>query len=65
MMVNFWYDRAAFYFLKSGEKIYKYISVAENLTNQIGYLIFIAREAHFWRKALKSTINSRVMVKLP
>lgn len=36
---DFWHDRAAFHFLVSEEKIYKYISIAEDSIKQKGYLI--------------------------
>jgi 2-polyprenyl-3-methyl-5-hydroxy-6-metoxy-1,4-benzoquinol methylase len=36
---DFWHDRAAFHFLTSEDKIYKYVSIAENSINQNGYLI--------------------------
>ncbi|MEO6304613.1 MAG: class I SAM-dependent methyltransferase [Bacteroidia bacterium] len=36
---DFWHDRAAFHFLTSEEKIYKYVSIAEDSINQNGYLI--------------------------
>ena len=36
---DLWHDRAAFHFLKSEDKINKYISVAETLIKKNGYLI--------------------------
>ncbi len=36
---DFWHDRAAFHFLTSEEKIYKYVSIAEEAINSDGYLI--------------------------
>lgn len=36
---DFWHDRAAFHFLTSEEKIYKYVSIAETGIKQSGYLI--------------------------
>ncbi len=36
---DFWHDRAAFHFLTSEDKIYKYVAIAENAINQNGYLI--------------------------
>ncbi|RYY01056.1 MAG: class I SAM-dependent methyltransferase [Gammaproteobacteria bacterium] len=36
---DFWHDRAAFHFLTSEEKIYKYVSIAEDAIKKIGYLI--------------------------
>ena len=36
---DFWHDRAAFHFLTDDEKIYKYVSIAENAINKSGYLI--------------------------
>lgn len=36
---DFWHDRAAFHFLTSEDKIYKYVSIAESAINQNGYLI--------------------------
>lgn len=36
---DFWHDRAAFHFLTDDEKIYKYVSIAENAINKDGYLI--------------------------
>ena len=36
---NFWHDRAAFHFLTSEDKIYKYVSLAEEAIKHNGYLI--------------------------
>ncbi|MEO8760983.1 MAG: class I SAM-dependent methyltransferase [Bacteroidia bacterium] len=36
---DFWHDRAAFHFLTSEDKIYKYVLIAERAINQNGYLI--------------------------
>lgn len=36
---DFWHDRAAFHFLTTEDKIYKYVSIAENAIKQNGYLI--------------------------
>lgn len=36
---DFWHDRAAFHFLTSEDKINKYVSIAETLINENGYLI--------------------------
>jgi SAM-dependent methyltransferase len=36
---DFWHDRAAFHFLTTEEKIYKYVSIAEDAINAGGYLI--------------------------
>lgn len=36
---DFWHDRAAFHFLTTEEKIYRYVSIAENAIKQNGYLI--------------------------
>lgn len=36
---DFWHDRAAFHFLTSDEKVYKYVSIAEQSINSKGYLI--------------------------
>lgn len=36
---DFWHDRAAFHFLTSEEKIYKYVSIAEEAIKPDGYLI--------------------------
>lgn len=36
---DFWHDRAAFHFLTLEDKIYKYVTLAENAINQDGYLI--------------------------
>ncbi len=36
---DFWHDRAAFHFLTTEEKIYKYVSVAEDAVKKDGYLI--------------------------
>lgn len=36
---DFWHDRAAFHFLTTEEKIYKYVSIAEDAIKQNGYLI--------------------------
>jgi SAM-dependent methyltransferase len=36
---DFWHDRAAFHFLTSEDKVYKYISIAETAIQEKGYLI--------------------------
>ena len=36
---DFWHDRAAFHFLTSENKIYQYVSIAENAIKKDGYLI--------------------------
>ncbi len=36
---DFWHDRAAFHFLTNSNKIYKYVSIAEDAVKQNGYLI--------------------------
>ena len=36
---DFWHDRAAFHFLTTENKIYKYISIAENAIKKDGHLI--------------------------
>jgi len=36
---DFWHDRAAFHFLTTADKVYKYVSIAENAINDKGYLI--------------------------
>jgi SAM-dependent methyltransferase len=36
---DFWHDRAAFHFLTNDDKIYKYVSIAENTIKKDGYLI--------------------------
>ncbi len=36
---DFWHDRAAFHFLTSEEKIYKYVSIAEDAVKKGGYLV--------------------------
>ena len=36
---DFWHDRAAFHFLTSEERIYKYVSIAENAIRSGGHLI--------------------------
>ena len=36
---DFWHDRAAFHFLTTEEKIYKYVSIAEDAIKKDGYLI--------------------------
>lgn len=36
---DFWHDRAAFHFLLTEDKIYKYVSIAENAIKKDGYLI--------------------------
>ena len=36
---DFWHDRAAFHFLTSEDKIYQYVSIAENAIKKDGYLI--------------------------
>ena len=37
---DFWHDRAAFHFLTTEDKIYKYVSIAEDSIKKDGYLIF-------------------------
>jgi SAM-dependent methyltransferase len=39
VQVDFWHDRAAFHFLTSEDKIYKYVSIAEDAIKKDGYLI--------------------------
>jgi ubiquinone/menaquinone biosynthesis C-methylase UbiE len=36
---DFWHDRAAFHFLTTEDKIYKYVSIAEDVIKKEGYLI--------------------------
>jgi len=36
---DFWHDRAAFHFLTAEEKIYRYVSIAEDAIKEDGYLI--------------------------
>lgn len=36
---DFWHDRAAFHFLTTQDKIYKYVSIAEDAIKKDGYLI--------------------------
>ena len=36
---DFWHDRAAFHFLTTEEKIYKYISIAQDAIKKDGYII--------------------------
>jgi SAM-dependent methyltransferase len=36
---DFWHDRAAFHFLTSEEKIYKYVSIAEKAIGEKGYIV--------------------------
>lgn len=36
---DFWHDRAAFHFLTTEDKIYKYVSIAEDAIKKEGYLI--------------------------
>ena len=36
---DFWHDRAAFHFLTSEDKVYKYVSIAEEAIKKDGYLI--------------------------
>ena len=36
---DLWHDRAAFHFLTTEDKIYKYVSIAESAINKGGYLI--------------------------
>jgi SAM-dependent methyltransferase len=36
---DFWHDRAAFHFLTSEDKVYKYVSIAEDAIKKDGYLI--------------------------
>ena len=38
---DFWHDRAAFHFLTTEDKIYKYVSIAEDAVKQKGYLILV------------------------
>ena len=39
VLFDFWHDRAAFHFLTSENKIYKYISIAERAIKKNGYLV--------------------------
>ncbi len=39
MQFDFWHDRAAFHFLTTEDKIYKYVSIAEDAIKKDGYLI--------------------------
>ena len=39
VVFDFWHDRAAFHFLTSEDKIYKYVSIAEDYIKKSGYLI--------------------------
>ena len=39
VLFDFWHDRAAFHFLTTEDKIYKYISIAEAAIKKDGYLI--------------------------
>ncbi len=39
LQFDFWHDRAAFHFLTTEEKIYKYVSIAEDAIKKNGYLI--------------------------
>jgi SAM-dependent methyltransferase len=36
---DFWHDRAAFHFLTTEDKIYKYVSIAEDAIKKKGYLV--------------------------
>jgi hypothetical protein len=36
---DFWHDRAAFHFLTTDDKIYKYVSLAEDTISENGYLV--------------------------
>jgi SAM-dependent methyltransferase len=36
---DFWHDRAAFHFLTTEDKIYKYVSIAEDAVKKNGYLV--------------------------
>jgi 2-polyprenyl-3-methyl-5-hydroxy-6-metoxy-1,4-benzoquinol methylase len=36
---DFWHDRAAFHFLTTEEKIYRYVSIAEEAIKRSGYLV--------------------------
>ena len=36
---DFWHDRAAFHFLTTEEKVYKYVSIAEDAIKKDGYLV--------------------------
>ena len=36
---DFWHDRAAFHFLTTEDKIYKYVSIAEHAIRKNGYLV--------------------------
>lgn len=39
VLFDFWHDRAAFHFITTEDKIYKYVSIAEDAINKDGYLI--------------------------
>ena len=39
VLFDFWHDRAAFHFLTTEDKIYKYVSLAEQAVKRNGYLI--------------------------
>ncbi len=39
LQFDFWHDRAAFHFLTTEDKIYKYISITEDAIKKDGYLI--------------------------
>jgi SAM-dependent methyltransferase len=39
LQFDFWHDRAAFHFLTNDNKIYKYVSIAEDAIKKGGYLI--------------------------
>lgn len=39
VVFDFWHDRAAFHFITTEDKIYKYVSIAEDAINKDGYLI--------------------------
>lgn len=39
VVFDFWHDRAAFHFITTEDKIYKYVSIAEDAIKKDGYLI--------------------------
>jgi len=39
LQFDFWHDRAAFHFLTTEDKIYKYVSIAEDSIKKNGYLV--------------------------
>lgn len=39
LQFDFWHDRAAFHFLTTEDKIYKYVSIAEDSIKRNGYLV--------------------------